>query len=138
MVRSGPWLLAAALALLAPGAASRAADATAAVAEPASGGEIGVASWYGARHQGKPTASGARFDMHKLTAAHKLLPLDTRVRVTNLRNGRTVEVTVTDRGPYAGGRVIDLSARAAEALDLKKRGIGRVRIEVIDGDDDAG
>jgi len=137
MVRSGPWLLAAALALLAPGAASRAADATA-VAEPTPGGEVGVASWYGARHHGKPTASGARFDMHKLTAAHKLLPLDTRVRVTNLRNGRTVEVTVTDRGPYAGGRVIDLSARAAEALDLKKRGIGRVRIEVIDDDDDAG
>jgi rare lipoprotein A len=74
--------------------------------------------------------------MHKLTAAHRRLPLDTRVRVTNLSNGRTVEVTVTDRGPYADGRVIDLSARAAEALDLKKRGIGRVRIEVID--DEAG
>lgn len=133
MVRPGPWLLAAALALLAPGAASRAADVTA-VDQPAP--EIGIASWYGARHQGKPTASGAPFDMHKLTAAHKLLPLDTRVRVTNLRNGRTVEVTVTDRGPYAGDRVIDLSARAAEALDLKKRGIGRVKIEVID--DDAG
>jgi rare lipoprotein A len=135
MVRSGPWVLAAALALLAPGAASLAA-------EPVPGGEVGVASWYGAWHHGKRTASGALFDMHKLTAAHRQLPLDTRVRVTNLRNGRSVEVTVTDRGPYADGRVIDLSARAAEALDLKTRGIGRVRIEVIDdegdGDNDAG
>jgi rare lipoprotein A len=135
MMRPGLWLLAAALALLAPGAASRAAEATD-VDQPVPATEIGIASWYGARHQGKPTASGAPFDMHKLTAAHKLLPLDTRVRVTNLRNGRTVEVTVTDRGPYVGGRVIDLSARAAEALDLKERGIGRVKIEVID--DDAG
>jgi rare lipoprotein A len=136
MVRSGPWLLAAALALLAPGAASLAADGTAAAAS-APDAEIGVASWYGPWHQGRKTASGARFDMHKLTAAHRQLPLDTRVRVTNLRNGRSVEVTVTDRGPYVHGRVIDLSARAAEALDLKKRGIGRVRIEVID-DDQAG
>src|SRR5689334_22706127 len=104
MVRSGPWLLAAALALLAPGTASLAADAGS-----APGGEVGVASWYGARHHGRPTASGTPFDMHKLTAAHKRLPLDTRVRVTNLSNGRTVEVTVTDRGPYANGRVIDLS-----------------------------
>jgi rare lipoprotein A len=104
-------------------------------AEAAGGGsghsEIGTASWYGARHQGRRTASGAPFDMRKATAAHRRLPLDTRVRVTNLRNGRTVEVTVTDRVPSRGNRVIDLSASAAAALGLQRSGIGRVKVEVI-------
>jgi rare lipoprotein A len=99
--------------------------------------EIGTASWYGAFHQGRRTASGKRFDMHKLTAAHPSLPLDTRLKVTNLANGRTVEVIVNDRGPYVRKRIIDLSARAAERIGLKQQGIGRVKIEVVN-DEDAG
>lgn len=140
--RSGLLLLGAVLVPLffPPGSMSAAAGGleTPADDDASSYTEIGVASWYGAQLQGRRTASGERFDMRKLTAAHKSLPLDTRVRVTNLRNGRSVEVTVNDRGPYVDARVIDLSARAAEALDLKRRGVGRVKIEVIDADDDAG
>jgi rare lipoprotein A len=90
----------------------------------------GIASWYGPQHQGKLTASGERFDMRKLTAAHRTLPLDTRLRVTNLENGRTVTVTVNDRGPFVRDRIIDLSAAAARALDMKEDGIARVRLEV--------
>jgi rare lipoprotein A len=97
--------------------------------------QVGKASWYGRHHQGKLTASGERFDMNELTAAHRSLPLDTRAKVTNLANGRSVEVTVNDRGPYVKGRVIDLSARAARELGLKKQGVGRVRIEVMPGDE---
>jgi len=93
--------------------------------------QIGKASWYGPWHHGRLTASGERFDMNQLTAAHRTLPLDTRARVTNLANGRSVEVTVNDRGPYVKDRVIDLSAKAAKELDLKKQGVGRVKIEVM-------
>ena len=96
--------------------------------------EVGVASWYGGWFEGKRTASGARFDKHKLTAAHRSLPLDTKARVTNLENGRSVEVTVNDRGPYVKGRVLDLSAQAAKKLGMTKRGLALVRIEVIPDD----
>ena len=93
--------------------------------------QVGIASWYGDRHQGRMTASGEIFDQNRLTAAHRTLPLDSKARVTNLENGRSVEVTVNDRGPYVRGRVIDLSARAARELGIIRRGLALVRIEVL-------
>ena len=90
----------------------------------------GIASWYGEHWQGRKTASGTRFDVAKLTAAHRDLPLNTRVRVTNLLNGRSVEVLVNDRGPYVGKRVLDLSEAAAKRLGMIKRGLAPVRIEI--------
>lgn len=98
--------------------------------------QVGIASWYGGHHQGRLTASGERFDEGKLTAAHRSLPLDTKARITNLENGRSVEVTVNDRGPYIEGRVIDLSTRAAQALGMEKDGLALVRIEVVAEDSD--
>ena len=94
-------------------------------------GLLGIASWYGQRHHGRPTASGKPFNMHALTAAHRSLPLGTRVRVTNLENGRSVVVRITDRGPYVRGRSIDLSHAAAKALGMVKRGLASVRMEVL-------
>ena len=93
--------------------------------------EIGVASWYGPRHQGRRTASGTRFDMHALTAAHRFLPLGTTVRVENLANGRSVELRITDRGPYVGGRILDLSLAAAQRLGLDEPGLGLVGLTVL-------
>lgn len=93
--------------------------------------EVGQASWYGGQHHGKTTASGARFDMNKLTAAHRTLPLGTNVRVTNLDNGRSVEVVINDRGPYVGSRVIDLSREAARRLQMEQEGIASVRVEEL-------
>lgn len=93
----------------------------------------GLASWYGPRHQGRPTASGDPFDMHALTAAHRTLPFGRRVRVTNLENGRAVIVRITDRGPYAQDRVIDVSYAAATVLGLVERGVVPVRLEVLVG-----
>jgi rare lipoprotein A len=94
--------------------------------------KVGKASWYGGWHIGRRTASGERFDGRKMTAAHPTLPLDTRVRVINLRTGRTIEVLVNDRSSRRTGRVIDLSARAAAVLGIKRQGIAQVRIERID------
>lgn len=94
--------------------------------------EQGVASWYGRKFHGRPTSNGERFDMHAISAAHKHLPLPTWVRVTNLDNGRTLEVRVNDRGPFHGDRVIDLSYAAAQALGYADQGVARVRIEAID------
>lgn len=91
----------------------------------------GNASWYGRAHQGRKTASGEPFDMNALTAAHRTLPLGTRVLVTNLRNGRTVEVRINDRGPQIPDRIIDLSYAAARALDAVGDGVFRVRIAVV-------
>ena len=93
--------------------------------------ETGDASWYGARHQGRSTASGEPFDMHHLTAAHPALPFGTRVLVTNLQNGRSVEVRVNDRGPNVAGRIIDLSYAAAQALDAVSAGTIPVRLQVL-------
>jgi rare lipoprotein A len=110
------------------------APVTAAVPDSADGDDLsGVASWYGDHWQGRTTASGKPFDERKLTAAHRTLPLNTRVRVTNLKTGQSVEVTITDRGPYAGGRVIDLSKAAAEKLGMVKEGLVPVRIESVAG-----
>lgn len=94
----------------------------------------GVASWYGPSHQGKPTADGERFDQHAMTAAHRSLPFDTVLRVTNLENGRTVKVRVNDRGPYVKGRIIDLSAAAGAALGMREDGVATVRLEAFASD----
>jgi len=93
--------------------------------------QVGVASWYGDEWQGKVTASGKRFDDHKLTAAHRTLPLNTQVRVTNLKTGSSVDVTITDRGPYVDGRVIDLSKAAAKRLGMVKKGLVPVEITTL-------
>ncbi len=93
--------------------------------------QLGLASWYGPGFHGKKTASGAIYSQHEMTAASRTLPLGTRVMVTNLANGKKAEVTINDRGPYADGRIIDLSKAAARKLGLLNRGTARVRIDVI-------
>ena len=92
----------------------------------------GEASYYGAGLAGNPTASGEAFDPSKLTAAHRTLPLGSRVRVTNLRNDETVTVRINDRGPFHGNRVLDLSRRAAERIGMLARGTARVKIELLE------
>ncbi|MDX1464891.1 MAG: septal ring lytic transglycosylase RlpA family protein [Halomonas sp.] len=91
----------------------------------------GVASFYSDRFQGRTTASGEPFDQQALTAAHPTLPFGTRVVVTREDNGREVEVLINDRGPYAKGRIIDLSKRAAKALGMLKRGTVPVEISYV-------
>lgn len=93
--------------------------------------EVGLASWYGDAFHGRPTATGEPFDMHALTAAHKTLPLPGLVEVTNLANGRRVVLRLNDRGPFVEGRIIDLSRAAADALDLRQAGVGRVRVRYL-------
>jgi rare lipoprotein A len=92
--------------------------------------QTGIASWYGAEHQGKRTASGARFDMNELTAAHPSLPLGTMLRVENLANRRAVLVRINDRGPFLGARIIDLSREAASRIGLSQAGTGRVALSI--------
>ena len=101
-------------------------------ATPSAKAHVGKASWYGEAHHGKKTASGETYDMHALTAAHRTLPLGTKLRVTNVENGRTVVVRVNDRGPYVEGRVIDLSRAAARQLGALGDGLFNVRLEVLD------
>jgi rare lipoprotein A len=96
--------------------------------------EVGLASWYGRHFHKRPTASGERYDMNDFTAAHRWLPLDTVVRVTNLNNDHMVLVRINDRGPFAKGRVIDVSRGAAKTLGMTKAGVVPVRIDVFDGD----
>ena len=92
----------------------------------------GKASWYGREQQGHLTANGERFDMYALTAAHRTLHMNTRVRVINLRNGRSTVVRINDRGPYGGhGRIIDVSYAAAKQLDMLNAGVVPVRVEVL-------
>lgn len=93
--------------------------------------EEGVASWYGRDFHGKPTSSGEVYDMHELTAAHKTLPIPTWVEVTNLQNGKRVIVKVNDRGPFIDGRVIDLSLRAAEEIDMINAGTAPVQVRAL-------
>ena len=93
--------------------------------------EVGTASWYGEDFDGRETASGEAYNMYDLTAAHPTLPLGTWVRVTNLRNGRSVVVRVNDRGPIVPGRIIDVSYGAAQALQFRQRGLQRVRLDVV-------
>jgi len=93
--------------------------------------ESGIASYYGEQFRGRATASGEKYDPDKLTAAHPSLPMGTRVRVTNLKNGRSVVVRINDRGPYKGGRIIDLSTRAANEIGLLADGITKVVVQVV-------
>jgi rare lipoprotein A len=93
---------------------------------------VGLASFYGERFHGRLTASGARYDMHAMTCAHPSAPFGTRLRVTDVETGRAVVVTVTDRGPFVKGRVVDLSLAAARALRMVERGLARVRVERVE------
>jgi rare lipoprotein A (peptidoglycan hydrolase) len=93
--------------------------------------QTGLASWYGPQFQNRRTANGELFNMNKLSAAHRTLPLDSEVRVTNLRNDRWVVVRVNDRGPYIAGRIIDLSAEAARRLGFKEAGVAPVRVQSV-------
>lgn len=91
----------------------------------------GNASWYGRAFQHHRTTSGERYNMYAMTAAHRTLPLNTQVEVTNLKNGHTVVVRINDRGPFIGHRVIDLSYGAAKKLNMVGRGVAPVRIKVV-------
>ncbi|QZO02538.1 septal ring lytic transglycosylase RlpA family protein [Chenggangzhangella methanolivorans] len=91
----------------------------------------GLASWYGSRFHGRPTANGERFDMGGFTAAHRKFPLPSYVRVTNVSNGRSIVVRVNDRGPFHGNRVIDVSRRTADVLGFRHGGVGNVKLDLI-------
>lgn len=116
------WLLSALLVLLAGCASHPGGDYDA----------KGKASWYGAKHQGKRTASGEPFNRHALTAAHRSLPFGTRVKVTNLGNDKSVVVRINDRGPHVRGRLIDLSQQAAQKLGMLRSGVAQVRVQSLD------
>lgn len=91
----------------------------------------GVASYYGKRFHGRRTANGERFNMNAMTAAHRSLPFGTKVKVTNPRNGRSVTVRINDRGPFHGGRNIDLSRAAAARIGMVNSGVAKVTMEVL-------
>jgi len=93
--------------------------------------ETGIASWYGVPYHGRRSASGEIYDMEKLTAAHRDLPFQTWVEVTNLANGKQVNLRITDRGPFVHGRIIDVSMAAARQLDMVRSGTARVKLKVI-------
>lgn len=114
------WLALAVLALTLPFGA----QATVTIQE-------GLVSWYGEHFHARPTASGEAFDAKAMTMAHPTLPFGTRVKVTNLRNGRSVVLRVNDRGPFVGSRIADLSEAAAAYLGMLRRGIAQVRLEVL-------
>jgi len=97
--------------------------------------QIGIASYYGKKFHGRKTANGETFNMYKLTAAHRVLPLGTYVRVTHLENGRWVEVKVNDRGPFVEGRILDLSYAAALELEMVRAGTAKVMIEIVEAVD---
>lgn len=130
------WILAVALVGVIAACTHQAAPKKTATGLPVrttpSGVQDGQATWYGGGHHGGPTASGERFDKNALTAAHRTLPMGTRVRVTNKHNGRSVEVRINDRGPYGNkGRIIDVSEAAAKRLDMIDAGVVPVRVEVL-------
>ena len=93
--------------------------------------QVGIASYYGKKFHKKRTANGEIFNMYKVSAAHKSYPLGTKVRVTNLENGKSIKLIINDRGPFVKGRIIDLSYRAARKLDFVNQGTAKVRIDVI-------
>jgi rare lipoprotein A len=128
----GAALLGLVVVLLA-GCASSAKRPHAGAVPPAPAGvatEEGLASWYGEPYHGRATASGTRYDMWGMTAAHRTLPFGTRVHVVNLDNGRETDVTINDRGPFVEGRILDLSRGAAEALGAIGPGVIPVRLEI--------
>jgi len=94
--------------------------------------ETGLASYYGAKYHGRPTASGELFNRNELTAAHPWLAFGTRVKVTHLVNGKSVTVRINDRGPFVQGRVIDLSEAAANELQMVKSGLAAVKLEIVE------
>ncbi|MEB0044239.1 MULTISPECIES: septal ring lytic transglycosylase RlpA family protein [unclassified Pseudomonas] len=94
--------------------------------------QTGTASYYGAKHQGKRTASGEPFNQNALTAAHRQLPFGTRVKVTNLNNNKSCVVRINDRGPHTRGRLIDLSRQAAQQLGMLGSGTAQVRVQALD------
>lgn len=91
----------------------------------------GIASYYGSKFHQKKTASGERFDMYSLTAAHRTLPFNTRIKVTNMENKKSVIVRINDRGPFKKGRVVDLSYKAAKKIGLIKKGTAKVQIKIL-------
>ena len=93
--------------------------------------EEGIASWYGSDFHGKTTANGERYDMYSMTAAHKILPFNTQVKVTNLQNGKSIVVRVNDRGPFVADRVIDLTHTGATKIGMMGPGTARVRVETV-------
>jgi rare lipoprotein A len=93
--------------------------------------ETGIASWYGEAFHGKDTANGETFDLNAMSAAHRTLPLPTIVQVTNLDNGRSIQIRINDRGPYARGRIIDMSRRSAQLLGFEAQGTAKVRVKVL-------
>ncbi len=93
--------------------------------------EVGIASWYGPKFHGRSTANGERFDQNALTAAHRTLPMPSLVRVTNLKNGRSVDLRINDRGPFSKNRIIDVSKKAADLLDFRRDGTTRVRVRIL-------
>ncbi|AZE46630.1 Rare lipoprotein A [Pseudomonas chlororaphis] len=101
------------------------------VIDPRGYDKTGVASYYGAKHHGKRTASGEPFNQHGMTAAHRELPFGTRVKVTNLNNDKSVVVRINDRGPHTRGRLIDLSRAAAQQLGMISSGTAKVRVQAI-------
>lgn len=96
--------------------------------------ETGIASWYGPGFHGKVTANGEIYDQNAMTAAHRTLPMPSLVQVTNLENGRSVRVRVNDRGPFAHGRIIDMSKRAAELLGFDRQGTAKVRVQILEAE----
>lgn len=112
------------------------AEITSAIGRGIATVQEGVVSWYGAQFHNRKTASGERFDKGAMTMAHPNLPFGTVARVTNLRNGRSVVVRVNDRGPFVGKRIADLSQAAADELGMLRKGLAKVRIEVLGDDDD--
>ncbi len=100
-------------------------------AEIRPGEKVGKASWYGRQFHGRTTASGERFDMYKLTAAHRTLPFGTKVRVTNIENGKSVIVRINDRGPWIDDIIIDVSREAARRLGFINQGVTQVKLELL-------
>src|SRR5271170_6814659 len=124
----------------APGSSPRSGPPPATERRPVVPGEYveeGVASWYGVPFNGRRTSNGEIYDMHEFTAAHRTLPFNAVVRVTNLRNGKQTQVRINDRGPFVADRVIDLSLSAAEAIEMVGPGTAQVRLEVIAGPNSA-
>ena len=93
--------------------------------------ETGIASWYGPNFHGKKTANGETYNQNDMTAAHRTLPLPSAVRVTNLENGRSIVLRINDRGPFARGRIIDVSRRGAQLLGFERNGVAKVRVDVL-------
>ena len=120
------------LAIVACGSSSKPTSKPTPKVKATPGVQLGYATWYGGKHHGGPTASGERFDKRALTAAHRSLRMNTRVRVTNRKNGKSVVLRINDRGPYGNAsRIIDVSEKAAEILDMVEAGVVPVKVEVL-------